>query len=176
MLRGDTDPLPHWRRRARLPTLAFALPRRRTEARMASDSGDRGRIVIGYAAWATICAAVAGGVISLIHTFFFSYHATGPGLWRTLLEDAVRTVAIAAGQGAVALVTGSILARLGRALHATFLLGLLVGLFDFVMNFLQVAVPRIELGWGPDLVILTAATIAITVLGSRSAVATPPPP
>ena len=143
---------------------------------MASDSGDRGRIVIGYAAWATICAAVAGVVISLIHTFFFSYHATGPGLWRTLLEDAVRTVAIAAGQGAVALVTGSILARLGRALHATVLLGLLVGLFDFVMNFLQMVVPRTELGWVPDLIILAGVTIVITVAGSRSAAAPSAPP
>jgi len=143
---------------------------------MASDSGDRGRIVIGYAAWATICAAVAGVVISLIHTFFFSYHATGAGLWRTLLEDAVRTVAIAAGQGAVALVTGSILARLGRVLHATVLLGLLVGLFDFVMNFLQMAVPRTELGWVPDLIILAGVTIAITVAGSRSAAAPSAPP
>ena len=143
---------------------------------MASDSGDHGRIVIGYAVWATICAAVAGGVISLIHTFFFSYHATPPGLWRTLLEDAVMTVAIAAGQGAVALVTGGILARLGRALHATVLLGLLVGLFDFVMNFLQMAVPRTELGWIPDLIILAGVTIVITVAGSRAAAAPSAPP
>src|SRR5439155_12919620 len=134
------------------------------------------RIVLGYAAWATICAAVAGVGISMIHNFIFSYHANGPGLWSTLLEDDVMTVAIAAGQGAVALVTGGILAQLGRALHATVLLGLLVGLFDFVMNFLQMVVPRTELGWVPDLVILAAATIAITVLGSRSAAAAPAPP
>ena len=53
---------------------------------------------------------------------------------------------------------------------------MLVGLFDFVMNFLQMAVPRTELGWVPDLVILAGATIAITVLGSRAATAPPPPP
>ncbi len=143
---------------------------------MASDTGDRMKIVIGYAVWATLCAVVAGVAISLIHTWFFSYHATRPGLWRTLLEDAAVTVGIAAGQGSVALITGNLLAQLGRGLHATVLLGLLVGLFDFVMNFLQMTVPRTELGWVPDLVILAAATIAITVLGSRSAVATPPPP
>jgi hypothetical protein len=61
-------------------------------------------------------------------------------------------------------------------LHATVLLGLLVGLFDFLMNFLQMAVPRTELGWVPDLVILAGATIAITVLGSRAATAPSPPP
>ncbi len=133
---------------------------------MGSDTGDRMRIVIGYAVWATLCAVVAGVAISLLHTWFFSYHATRPGWWRTLLEDA--------GQGAVALVTGSLLTQLGRGLHATVLLGLLIGLFDFVMNFLQMAVPRTELGWVPDLVILTAATIAITVLGSRAAAAPPP--
>lgn len=143
---------------------------------MASDTGDRIKIVIGYAVWATLCAAVAGFVLSLIHTWFFSYHAGRPGLWRTLLEDTATTVGIAAGQGAVALVTGSILAQLGRALHATVLLGLLVGLFDFVMNFLQMAVPRTELGWVPDLVILAAATIVITVVGSRSAAPTSAPP
>src|SRR2546422_813856 len=34
--------------------------------------------------------------------------ATRPGFWRTLLEDAAVSVGIAAGQGAVALVTGSV--------------------------------------------------------------------
>ena len=145
---------------------------------MSTDSGDRMKIVIGYAVWATLCAVVAGVALSLIHTSFFSYHATRPGFWRTLLEDAAVTVGIAAGQGAVALVTGSALTQFGRGLRATVLLGLLVGLFDFVMNFLQMVVPRTELGWVPDLVILAAATIVITALGSRSATASlaPPPP
>jgi len=143
---------------------------------MASDTGDRMKIVIGYAVWATLCAGAAGIAISLIHTWFFSYHATRPGLWRTLLEDAAVTVGISAGQGAVALVTGSVLAQRGRVLQATVLLGLLVGLFDFAMNFLQMAVPRTELGWVPDLVILAAVTIGITVFGSRSFTVAPPPP
>jgi hypothetical protein len=143
---------------------------------MATDSGDRMKIVIGYAVWATLCAAVAGTALSLIHTWFFSYHPSRAVFWRTLIEDVATTLGIAAGQGAVALVTGSLLAQLGRSLHATVLLGLLVGVFDFVMNFLQMAVPRTELGWVPDLIILAVVTIAITAFGSRSAGASPSPP
>src|SRR5207247_11305882 len=104
---------------------------------MASDTGDRMKIVIGYAVWSSLCAAVAGVALSLIHTWFFSYHATRPGFWRTLLEDAAVTIGIAAGQGAVALVTGSVLTRFGRGLHATVLLGLPVGLFAFVNDSLH---------------------------------------
>jgi len=140
---------------------------------MITDTGDRMKVVIGYALWATLCAAVAGAALSLVHTSFFSYHAGRSGFWSTLIEDFATTLAIAAGQGAVALVGGSILARLGRGLHATVLLGLLVGAFDFAMNFLQMTVPRAELGWGPDLVILAGAVIVITILGSRAAPRTP---
>jgi len=140
---------------------------------MVTDTGDRMKIVIGYALWATVCAAVAGAALSLVHTWFFSYHEGRPGLWSTLIEDFATTLGIAAGQGAVALVGGSILARLGRALHATVLLGLLVGVFDFVINFLQMTVPRTELGWMPDLIILAVAVAVITVLGSRAAARTP---
>ena len=143
---------------------------------MASDTGDRMKIVIGYAVWASLCAVVAGVAISLIHTSFFAHEPGRVGFWRTLFEDGVRTVAIAAGQGAVALVTGSLLAQLGRALHVTVLLGLLVGLCDFVVNFLQMAVPSMDLGWVPNLLILAVATIVITALGSRSASAPAPPP
>jgi len=140
---------------------------------MAGDTGDRMRIVIGYALWATLCAAAAGVALSVIHTWFFSFHTTRSGMWRTLFEDVATTLGIAAGQGAVALVSGSILVQLGRGLRATVLLGLLVGLFDFVMNFLQMVVPRTELGWVPDLVILAAVTVAVTVLGSRPTAAAP---
>src|SRR5438132_13458617 len=108
---------------------------------MSTDTADRMKIVIGYAVWATLCAAAAGVALSLIHTWFFSYHATRPGLWRTLLEDAAVTVGVAAGQGAVALVTGSLLTHLGRGLHATVLLGLLVGLFVFVLDVLRLPLP-----------------------------------
>ena len=140
---------------------------------MPGDSGDRMKIVIGYALWATLCAAAGGVGVSLIHTWFYSYHPTPAAFWRTLFDDVAVSFAIAAGQGAVALLSGSVLAHFGRSLRATVLLGLLVGLFDFVMNFLQMAVPRTELGWVPDLVILAVATLAITGLGSRPTVPTP---
>jgi hypothetical protein len=143
---------------------------------MAGDAGDRMKIVIGYAVWATLCAAVAGVAVSLIHTWFFSYHAGRHEFWRTLFDDVALTLAIAAGQGAVILVSGSLLVRLGRTLHATVLLGLLVGAFDFLMNFVQMALPRTELGWVPDLIILAVATLAITALGSRATAAAEQPP
>ncbi|HEY7194608.1 MAG TPA: hypothetical protein VH439_12785 [Gemmatimonadales bacterium] len=127
----------------------------------------KNRIVIGYAIWATICAAVAGFVIALIHTWFFSYHPGRSAVVETLLSDTVTAVAIAAAQGAVALVTGSILSHRNRVLQYTVLLGLLIGLFDFVMYFLQMAVPATEVGWIPDLIIIVAITALITAAGSR---------
>jgi hypothetical protein len=129
----------------------------------------RTRIVIAYAIWATICAAVAGLVVALIHTSFFSFNPGRSAVIETLVSGSVAALAIAAGQGAVALVTGSVLARLGRSLQYTVLLGLVLGLFDFVMYFVQMAVPATEFGWGPDIIILVAVTIAITAVGSRRA-------
>ena len=130
------------------------------------------RVVIAYAIWATICAAVAGFVIALIHTWFFSYHPGRSAVIETLFSGTVAAVAIAAAQGAVALVTGSLLTQLGRTLQFTVLLGLLIGVFDFVMYLLQMTLPATELGWVPDLAILVVVTIAITAAGSRRAVAT----
>src|SRR5260370_24746576 len=130
---------------------------------MSTESGDRMKIVIGYAVWATLCAVVAGVAISLIHTWFFAHEPGRVGFWRTLFEDAAVTVGIAAGQGAVALVTGSIVTQLGRGLHATVLLGLLVGLFDFVMNFLQMAAPATEPGSIPHPVILPAPPVPLSL-------------
>ena len=126
------------------------------------------RIVVYYAIWATICAAVAGSAIALIHTLFFSYNSGTPAFVSTLVGGVVTAVAIAAGQGAVALLTGGVLARLGRTLRLTVLLGLLIGVFDFAMYFLQMAVPATELGWTPDLLILVVVTAVITVAGSRN--------
>src|SRR5438132_11776206 len=123
---------------------------------MSTDTADRMKIVIGYAVWASLCAVVAGVGISLIHTWFFAHEPGRVGFWRTLFEDGVRTVAIAAGQGAVALVTGRLLAQLGRALHVTALPGLLVGLFDLGVTFLQMVVPSLELGWVPNPPILAS--------------------
>jgi hypothetical protein len=139
-----------------------------------SDGSDRMRIVVYYAVWATLCATVAGIVIALIHAWFFSYNPGRPALIHTLFGDAVTALAVAAGQGAVALVTGGLLVRLGRTLNLTVLLGLALGVFDFVMYFVQMAVPATELGWTPDLAILTAVTILITVLGSKREVVSTP--
>jgi len=105
--------------------------------------------------------------MALIHTWFFSYHPGRSAVIETLFSGSVIGVAIAAGQGAVALVTGRVLAQLGRTLNYTLLLGLLIGLFDFVMDFLQMTVPVTELGWIPDLIIIVVVTVAITVAGSR---------
>lgn len=133
---------------------------------MAVESGDKMRIVIYYAVWATICATVAGILIALIHTWLFSYIPNRSGLIHTLFSDAVTALAIAAGQGAVVLVTGSVLAQVGRSLQGTVLLGLLIGLFDFAMYLVQMAIPAAELGWIPDIVILVVAAVAITVFGA----------
>src|SRR6058998_325982 len=116
---------------------------------MATDTLDRMKIVIYYAIWATICAALAGLVIAGLHTWLFSYIPSRSGLIFTMVSDVVTALAIAAGQGAVAL-------------------GLLLGAFDFAMYFLQMAVPSTELGWTPDIIILAVATAAITLLGIRS--------
>lgn len=131
------------------------------------DTNDRTRIAIYYSIWATICAAVAGLAVALIHTWFFSYNPGRSAIIETLFSGAVAAVGIAAGQGALALATGSLLARFGRTLQYTLLLGLLIGVFDFVMYFLQMAVPATEFGWVPDLAIIVAVTILITVAGSR---------
>jgi hypothetical protein len=133
---------------------------------MQPDLAVRVKIVVFYAIWATICAAVAGIAMAFIHTAFFSYNPGRSGLY-TLFEGVVLALALAAGQGAVALTTGSVMARLGRTLQATVLLGLLIGLFDFVMYFLQTAIPATELGWIPDIIILVVVTIAITAWGAK---------
>jgi len=131
------------------------------------ETGDRTRIVIYYSIWATICAAGAGLAVALIHTWFFSYNPGRSAVIETLFSGAVAAVGIAAAQGALALATGSLLARFGRTLQFTLLLGLAIGLFDFVMYFLQMVVPATELGWIPDIAIIVAVTVAITVAGSR---------
>ncbi len=138
-----------------------------------ADTGDRTRVVVYYAIWATLCAAVAGVVVTLIHTWFFSYNPGKSAVMETLFGGIVTALAIAAGQGAVALVTGSLLAQLGRGLNFTVLLGLVIGVFDFVMYFLQMAVPATELGWVPDIAILVVATVAITLIGARTPAAAP---
>ena len=133
-----------------------------------TDSGDRMRVVVYYAIWATICAALAGTVVALIHTWFFAFNPGRSAVIQSLVQGIETALAIAAGQGAVALVTGSLLTQLGRSLSYTVLLGLAIGAFDFVMYFLQMAVPATELGWIPDIAILILATAAITLIGARA--------
>src|SRR3989442_12565070 len=43
------------------------------------ESDNRMRVVIYYAVWATICAALAGIAVALVHTWFFSYHVGRSG-------------------------------------------------------------------------------------------------
>jgi hypothetical protein len=136
---------------------------------MAVESMDRTRVVVWYAMWATVCAALACVLVAFAHTWFFSYHVGRSGLVQTLVDDLETSLAIAAGQGAVALVTGSVLAGFGRVLDKTVLLGLCIGLFDFVLNFLQMVVPPMEFGWAPDLIILAVAAAAITAAGGVKA-------
>src|SRR5437899_12994349 len=101
---------------------------------MATDTGDRMKVVIYYAIWATMCAAVAGLVIAGLHTWLFSYIPTRSGLIFTLVGDAVTALAIAAGQGAVAVVTGSVLAQFGRSLPPTVPLGWLLGVLHLALD------------------------------------------
>jgi hypothetical protein len=132
---------------------------------MVADASSRMKIVIYYAVWAIVCAAAAGLLIALIHTWWFSYNPNRAGVIASLFGDAVTALAIAAGQGAVALVTGSVLTHFGRELQRTVLLGLLLGWFDVVLYFVQMAVPRTELGWLPDIAILVGVTVVITLSG-----------
>jgi hypothetical protein len=131
----------------------------------------RTRVVIAYAIWAGICAVIAGVLMAIIHTAFFSYVPSRTAFMSTLLGGIATTSAIAAGQAAVILATGGILARRGFALQGTVLLGLLIGAFDFFMNLLQLLVPALEPGWTWDLAILAVATVGITLLGARRAAA-----
>jgi hypothetical protein len=139
-----------------------------------SDTSGHIRVVVYYAVWATICAAVAGIAVTILHAAFFSFNPGRSAVVETVVSGLVTSLAIAAGQGAVALVTGSLLARLGRGLNFTVLLGLALGLFDFVMYTLQMAVPVTELGWVPDIAILVGVTIAITLSGTRRAASAAP--
>src|SRR5207237_9753693 len=94
----------------------------------------RTRIVIYYSIWATICAAVAGLIVALIHTWFFSYNPGRSAVIETLFSGAVAAAGIGAAQGAWALATGSLPARLARTLRRTLRRGLVGRLFDVLMS------------------------------------------
>src|SRR2546426_11443402 len=105
------------------------------------ESDNRMRVVIYYAVWATICAALAGIAVALVHTWFFSYHVGRSGFLQTLVSDIEAALAIAAGQGAGAGVTGGGLAPPGGGLGEAVLVGPLLGPFGLGLHILPVAVP-----------------------------------
>src|SRR2546425_10488718 len=80
------------------------------------ESDNRMRVVIYYAVWATICAALAGIAVALVHTWFFSYHVGRSGFLQTLVSDIEAALAIAAGEGAGAGLPGGVLAPVGRGI------------------------------------------------------------
>jgi len=133
------------------------------------ETGDRTRVVIYYAIWAGICAALAGVAMAVIHTLFFAYVPSRVAFMGTLLGGIAATSAIAAGQAAVILATGSLLVQRGFTLQGTVLLGLIIGAFDLLMNLLQLVVPALEPGWRWDLIVLAIVTVGITMLGARRA-------
>src|SRR5260370_35356220 len=73
------------------------------------------RIVIFYSIWATICAAVAGFAMALIHTWFFSYNPGRSAVMETLFSGSMVAVAIAAGEGAGGPLAGRLLSPMGGA-------------------------------------------------------------
>jgi len=123
------------------------------------------RVGTYYAAWAAVCATVAGSLVAVVHTLFFSTNPDAAAFLRTLGGDLATALGLALGQGVVAFLTAALLAALGRGVRYTVLLGLVIGLFDLGMYLLQMTVPATELGWGPDLAVLAAATALITVAG-----------
>ena len=125
----------------------------------------RTTVAIYYAGWTAVCATVAGCVVTAAHAAFFSSWGDAAGLFRTLWGDLATALALAAGQGVVALLAALGLAAVGRGLRATVLLGLALGVFDLGMYLVQMLVPATELGWGPDLGILAGVTALVTVAG-----------
>src|SRR2546427_12954105 len=78
------------------------------------ESDNRMRVVIYYAVWATICAALAGIAVALVHTWVFSYHVGRSGFLQTLVSDIEAALAIAAGAGVGGGLAGGGLAPLRR--------------------------------------------------------------
>lgn len=125
------------------------------------------RIVTYYAAWAALCALVAGVLVAGANTMHL---AMGMGVdqwivWH-FLGGTAAVGAIALGQGVVAFVSGAALHALGRTLRVTVLLGVAIGLFDLVLYVVQWLIPATELGWTRDFVILAAVVALVTAVGS----------
>lgn len=133
---------------------------------MAGGSPEQ-KIVVWYAVWAVICAAVAGLVVLLADTFVLHPLPHRSDVLQTLALEGGSLLAIAAGQGAMALVVGSVLAQATRALRGTVLLGILVGAFDFLFELLQVVAPSLEVSQRGKLAIALVAAGLITLIGAR---------
>jgi len=132
-----------------------------------ADANDQSRVVVWFAVWATVCAAVGGIVVLLFDTYLFSHLVHRAAIIHNLLDEGSGVLAISAGQGALALVAAGALMQFGRVLQPTVLLGLLIGAFDFLFDLLQVFVPATEVEWKWKLLISLAAVLVITVAGSR---------
>lgn len=132
-----------------------------------ADANDQSRVVVWFAVWATVCAAVAGVVVLLFDTYLFSHLVHRAAIIHNLVDEGSGVLAISAGQGALALVSAGALMQFGRSLQPTVLLGLLIGVFDFLFDLLQVVVPATEVEWKWKLVISLLAVLVITVAGSR---------
>lgn len=128
-------------------------------------ASQRLQVGIYYAVWASVCGTVAGALVAVVHTLFFSFNPDAAAFLRTLGGDLATALGLAVGQGVVAFLAAAALAALGRGLRYTVLLGLVIGLFDLAMYLLQMTVPATELGWGLDLAVLAGATVLITVAG-----------
>ena len=128
-------------------------------------ASQRSKVGIYYAVWATVCGTVAGALVAVVHTLFFSFNPDAAAFFRTLGGDLATALGLAVGQGVVAFLAAAALAALGRGLRYTVLLGLVIGLFDLAMYLLQMTVPATELGWGLDLAVLAGATVLITAAG-----------
>ena len=128
-------------------------------------ANERLKVGVYYAIWAAVCASVAGTLVAVVHTLFFNTNPDAAAFLRTLGGDLATALGLGVGQGVVAFVVAALLAALGRGLRYTVLLGLVIALFDLGMYLLQMTVPATELGWGPDLAVLAAATGLVTVAG-----------
>jgi len=131
------------------------------------ELADQSRVVVWYAVWATVCAAVAGIVVLLFDTYLFSHLVHRSAIIGNFVDEGTGVLAISAGQGAVALVTAGALLQFGRTLQPTVLLGLLIGVFDFCFDLLQILVPSLEVEWKWKLVIALVAAVVITASGAK---------
>ncbi len=114
---------------------------------MATEASNRMKIVIYYAAWAIVCTAAAGLLLALIHTCVVQLR---PGPVRAAPRAVRRRDHRAGHRRGPGRGRAPHRKRAGalrpRVAEARVLLGLLLGLFDFAMYFVQMAVPHDRAG------------------------------